>query len=91
MKLFSFVLFIEKNSAVDVLQDTRLTPVTGEKIEGQNKPQTLSQNCELEISVCFHIWFNSLKSKEIKCKTIWEAHKRHLVLMSAPVVPGWER
>lgn len=32
-----------------------------------------------------------LKSKEIKCKMIWEAHKRHLVLMSAPVVPGWER
>jgi len=32
-----------------------------------------------------------LKNKEIKCKMIWEVHKRHLLLMSAPVVPGWDR
>lgn len=29
-------------------------------------------------------------SQEIKCKMIWEVHKRHLLLMSAPV-PGWDR
>lgn len=32
-----------------------------------------------------------LKNKEIKCKIIWEVHKRHLLLMSAALVPGWDR
>lgn len=31
------------------------------------------------------------KNKEIKCKMIWGVHKRHLLLISAPVVPGWDR